>query len=35
MFRFQEDSTFWKQWIEVLKYDLQVISVKLGDLRKK
>ena len=29
MSRFQNNNTFWKQWIEDLKYDLQVIPGKL------
>ena len=35
MSRFQNNNTFWKQWIEDLKYDLQVIPGKLDALCKK
>ena len=35
MSHFQNDSAFWKLWIDEVKYDLQVVPGKLGDLRKK
>ena len=35
MSRFQNDSPFWTQCIDEVKYDLQVVPGKLGDLRKK
>jgi hypothetical protein len=35
MSRFQNDNAFWKQLIDEVKYDLQVVPGKLGDLHKK